>query len=73
MRTGGIVLIALGVLALIYGGINYSRNRTVLEMGSMSVTATEHKRIPIPAVAGVVLLVGGVGLMMVGTRRPRLR
>ena len=42
MKTLGIVLVALGVLALVYGGIDYNRNRTVLQMGSMSVTATEH-------------------------------
>ena len=72
MRMVAIALIALGALALIYGGINYSRGRTVLEMGSMSVTATEHKRLPVPAVAGVVFLVGGVGLLVFGTRRPRL-
>ena len=59
----------LGVLALVYGGINYNRNRTVLEMGSMSVTATEHKSIPVPAVAGAVVLIGGVLLVAADKRR----
>jgi uncharacterized membrane protein YidH (DUF202 family) len=68
MRNIGIVLLVLGALALIYGGISYNRNRTVLEMGSMSVTATEHKSIPIPAIAGVVVLIGGVGLLVAGRR-----
>ena len=69
MRSIGIVLVVLGVLALVYGGISYNKNRTVLQMGSMSVTATEHKSIPVPAVAGVAVLIGGVALMMVGRRR----
>lgn len=69
MKAIGIVLLVLGALALIYGGINYNRNRTVLQMGSMSVTATEHKSIPVPAVAGIVLLVGGAALLVVGKRR----
>lgn len=69
MKTLGIVLVALGVLALIYGGIDYNRNRTVLEMGSMRVTATEHKNIPIPAVVGVVVLIGGVALLVGDKRR----
>jgi uncharacterized membrane protein YidH (DUF202 family) len=68
MRNIGIVLLVLGALALIYGGISYNRNRTVLEVGSMSVTATEHKTIPIPAIAGVVVLIGGVGLLVAGKR-----
>jgi len=69
MKTIGILLVALGVLALVYGGISYNRNHTVLQVGSMSVTATEHKSIPVPAIAGVVALMGGIALLAVGKRR----
>jgi len=69
MKIIGIVLVVIGVLALVYGGISYDKNRTVLEVGSMSVTATEHKSIPVPAVAGVVALVGGVAVLVFGKRR----
>jgi uncharacterized membrane protein YidH (DUF202 family) len=72
MKTIGIVLLVLGVLALVYGGINYNKDRTVLKMGSMSVTATEHKSIPVPAVAGVIVLAGGVALLVIGQRRVRV-
>lgn len=69
MKTVGIVLVVVGVLALIYGGINYTQNRTVLQVGSMNITATEHKSIPIPAIIGVIVLVGGAALLVVGKRR----
>jgi uncharacterized membrane protein YidH (DUF202 family) len=69
MKTIGIILVVVGILALVYGGINYNRNRTVLEVGSMKVTATEHKSIPVPAVVGVVVLIGGVAMLVVGKRR----
>jgi uncharacterized membrane protein YidH (DUF202 family) len=69
MKTIGIVLVVLGVLALVYGGVSYNKNRTVLEVGSMKVTATEQKSIPVPAVVGVVVLIGGVALLVVGKRR----
>ena len=69
MKTIGIVLVVLGVLALVYGGISYNKNRTVLQVGSMNVTATEHKSVPVPAVVGVIALVGGVALVVVGKRR----
>jgi len=69
MKIIGLVLVVLGVLALVYGGISYNKNRTVLKMGSMSVTATEHKSIPVPAIAGVVVLIGGVALLLVDKRR----
>ena len=70
MKTIGIVLVILGILALVYGGIGYNKNRTVLQMGSVNVTATEHKTIPVPAVVGVIALVGGVALLVAGNRRP---
>ncbi|MFH1219700.1 MAG: hypothetical protein V1694_04530 [Candidatus Eisenbacteria bacterium] len=70
MKIIGIVLVVLGILALVYGGISYNKNRTVLQMGSVSVTATEHKSIAVPAVVGVVVLVGGVVLLVTGKRRP---
>jgi len=69
MKILGIVLMALGILALVYGGISFDRDRTVLQVGSMSVTATEHKSIPLPAVIGVIVLVGGAALLVVGKRR----
>ncbi len=69
MKILGIVLIALGVLALVYGGIDYNKSRTVLEVGSVSVTATEHKNIPVPAIVGVIALIGGVALLVGGKRR----
>jgi len=72
MKAIGLVLVVVGVLALIYGGINYSRDKTVLQVGSMNITATEHKSIPIPAVAGAVVLIGGVALLVFGKRRSGL-
>jgi len=69
MKTIGIVLVVLGVLVLVYGGISYNKNRTVLQMGSMSVTATEHKSITVPAVVGVVVLIAGGALLVFGKRR----
>ena len=68
MKTIGIALVVLGVLALVYGGISYSKNRTVLEVGSMQVTATEQKHIPVPALAGVAALIGGVAILVMGKR-----
>jgi uncharacterized membrane protein YidH (DUF202 family) len=69
MRNIGILLLVVGVLALVYGGIGYNRDRTVLEVGSMNITATEHKNIPIPAIIGVVVLIGGAALLVSDRRR----
>ncbi len=69
MKTLGWLLVILGVLAVIYGGIGYNRNRTVIEMGSMSVTATEHRNVAVPASIGVAVVLGGVALLVAGKRR----
>jgi LPXTG-motif cell wall-anchored protein len=69
LKTVGLVLVVLGVLALVYGGINYNKNRTVLQMGSVKVTATEHKTIPVPAIAGGAALIGGAALFVFGRRK----
>ncbi|MBK7702162.1 MAG: DUF3185 domain-containing protein [bacterium] len=72
MKTIGIILAIAGVIALVYGGIDYTRDKTVLDVGPLNITATEHKTFPIPAIVGVVVLIGGVALLMGGSRRSRV-
>ena len=69
MKNLGMGLVALGLLALIYGGVDYNRSRTIIRMGSMKIAASEHRSVPIPAIAGVVILIGGVALLVGGSRR----
>ena len=64
MKLLGIALVILGVVALIYGGIGYDRQKTVLDVGGIKATATEHKSIPIAPIVGVALLIGGVALLV---------
>jgi hypothetical protein len=64
----GIVLIVLGALALAYQGINYTRQKDVLDMGPMHVTTETHERIPLPPILGGLALAGGVVLLVVGAR-----
>lgn len=71
MKTLGVLLLVLGIAALVYGGISYNKNRTVLEIGSVEIATTERKNIPIPAVVGVVVLLGGAALLVAGNRRSR--
>ena len=65
----GIALLILGVLALAYQGINYTRQEKVLDIGPIHATAERHERIPLPPVIGGLALVGGVVLLVVGARR----
>jgi hypothetical protein len=65
----GIVLLVLGVLALAYQGINYTRNEKVLDIGPIHATAEKHERIPLPPVVGGLALAGGIVLLVIGARQ----
>jgi hypothetical protein len=69
MRIVGIVLIALGVLALVYEGITYTTREKVLDLGPLQAEVTRKKTIPLSPVVGVVAVAGGVVLLLVGRRR----
>jgi UDP-N-acetylmuramyl pentapeptide phosphotransferase/UDP-N-acetylglucosamine-1-phosphate transferase len=64
----GVLLIVLGALVLAYQGINYTRQKNVVEVGSVHVTTETHERISLPPILGGIALVGGVVLLAVGAR-----
>jgi len=69
MKLIGIALIILGIVSLVWGGIHYNDQKTVIQMGDFKATATEEKTIPISPVVGVIALIGGVALLMIDKRR----
>lgn len=71
MRIVGIILIVIGVLALIFQGITYTRTRQVVDIGPIEARAEEEETIPIPPIVGGILLVAGVALVVVGGRKTR--
>ena len=64
-----LVLIVLGVIALAYGGISYTREEKVLDIGPIEATAERRETIPLPPVLGGLALVGGIVLMIAASRR----
>jgi len=69
MKLIGIVLIALGVVALAYGGITYTKKETVLDVGPIHATADRKETIPLPPVLGVAAIIGGVVMIVYGSRK----
>ena len=69
MKFMGFVLVILGVLALVYGGISYNRQKTVLDVGPFKATATEQKNIPLSPIVGGIALLGGILLLVVPRKR----
>ncbi|HTK30999.1 MAG TPA: hypothetical protein VL332_03475 [Candidatus Saccharimonadaceae bacterium] len=69
MKGLAFVFIVLGILALVYGGISYSRQRTLLDVGSFQATTTEPHDIPLSPIVAAVAIVGGLLLLFVPRRR----
>ena len=60
----GIVLIVLGVAGLAYGGFSWTRRETIVDAGPIEITADKTERVPLPPIAGGLLLIAGVVLVM---------
>ncbi len=65
----GIVLVVLGALALAYQGISYTRTEKLLDVGPIHATKETQKRIPLPPILGGIALIGGVALLVAGSRQ----
>lgn len=64
----GVVLIVLGVVALAYGGISYTRREKVVDIGPIEATAEKRETIPLPPLLGGLALAGGVVLLIYGAK-----
>jgi len=62
-------LIALGGLALVYHGFNYTRREKVFDVGPIHATADEQERVSVPPILGGLALVGGIVLLVVGGKK----
>ena len=68
MKIVGIVLIVIGVIALVFGGITYTTKEKVIDLGPIEATAKKEKTIPLPPILGAISLVGGIILLITGSR-----
>jgi hypothetical protein len=69
MKLVGVLLIVLGVVSLAYGGITYTRREKVLDIGPIEATAERQRTIPLPPILGAAALAGGIGLLVIGSRK----
>ena len=65
----GVILIVIGIIALAYGGFSYTKREKVLETPIGDVTANKQHTVLFPPVLGGICLVGGIVLVIVGSRQ----
>lgn len=68
-KTIGLVLIVAGVLALVYRGFSYTKERHEAQLGPLSLRVDEKERVDIPVWAGALAVGGGVVLLLADRKR----
>ena len=69
MRIVAIALVVLGIVALLYGGITYTRREKILDIGPIEATTRTRETIPLPPLLGALAIVGGIALFVVEGRK----
>ena len=69
MRLAGLVLLVLGVLALVYGGFSYRKEKGDARIGPIQIEVTEKERVNVPLWAGVAAVAVG-GALLARRSRP---
>jgi hypothetical protein len=64
-----IVLIALGVLGLVYGSFSYTKEKHEAKIGPLQFSVTEKETINVPVWAGIGAIGIGVILLVGGRKR----
>lgn len=70
-RIVGILLVAAGVLVLVYHGFSYTKESHKADVGPFKFAVKEQKRVEIPVWAGVVAVAVGTGILLIPGKRPR--
>jgi hypothetical protein len=65
----GIILIVIGIAAFAYQGITYTTREKVVDLGPIQMTAEKTRTLPLPPIVGAVALVGGIVLLVTGSRK----
>jgi hypothetical protein len=67
-KTLGIVLIVIGLVGLAWGGFTYTTSKKVVDVGPIHATRDQTHHVPLPPIAGAVVLIGGVALLVAGKK-----
>jgi len=69
IKLVGAVLIAAGVLGLLYGGFSYTKDTHDIKLGPIEFSVKEKESINVPVWAGVGAIVAGAALLLFGGKK----
>jgi hypothetical protein len=64
----GIILIALGLVGLAWGGFTYTTREKVVDLGPIHASRDKTHSVPLPPIAGAASLIGGIVLLAAGRK-----
>ena len=68
-RIIGLTLVALGMVILLWGGVFWTDRNTVVSTGALEVQTKARKGLAMPPIVGGLVLVSGIILVLIPTRR----
>lgn len=69
LRLVALVLLAAGILALVYGGFTYTKKTHKASFGPIELAVQEKETVDVPVWAGVAGIVAGGGLLVLSGRK----
>ena len=69
IKIAAIALIFAGILGLAYGGFSYTKDSTVVKIGTLEISAKEKKTVNVPMWAGIGAIVAGGLLLVMGSKK----
>ena len=70
MRILGIALIVIGLVALAFGGISWTKREKVIDLGPIHAETEKRETLPLPPIFGGVAVAAGIALIVVSRRTP---
>jgi len=64
-----VILIIAGILALVFGGFSFTKEKHEAHIGSLDLSVKEKEHVNVPLWAGVAAIVVGAGLLLMRPKR----
>ena len=68
-RMVGLVLVAIGMVILLWGGVFWTDRDTIVDAGPLEIQTEDREGVALPPIIGALALVGGVILVLIPSRR----
>jgi len=72
-RIIGLTLVTLGMVILLWGGVFWTDRNTIVNTGALEVQTKERRGVALPPIVGGVVLVCGIVLVLIPSRRRSIR